>query len=55
MIYLVIFMSIVIVFLLGFITIMNRQQKRLEQTLDDLETVLLTMDRAKEFEKNRGS
>jgi len=55
MIYLVIFMFIVIVFLLGIIAILRKETARLEKALDDLETVLLTMDRAKEFEKNRES
>ena len=55
MIYLVIFMAIFICFLLGFIVIQKRDLKKLGETLAELEVVLSTMDRAKEFEKNRGS
>lgn len=40
MIYLVIFMFVVIVFLLGVITIQKQNQKRLEQTLAELEILV---------------
>ena len=55
MIYLVIFMFLFICFLLGFIVIQNRDLIKLGETLAELESVLSTMDRAKEFEKNRES
>jgi len=55
MIYLVIFMFIVICFLAGVIWIKDLDQRRLNELLDDLNFVLGSMDRAKEFEKRKKS
>lgn len=49
MIYLLIFLLMVFCFLFGVIMLQSRELKILQETLNELEVVILTMDRAKEF------